>query len=174
MKTWFFLFVAISFFTLNVSARSTLTLSSGVMQAGGLIQLPITIPKEGKTMVGFLFAPSFDYFITKYFSLGIEPSISKNNFVSDSPWSFNLSARGMFYLHLGGAIYPYIGTQAGAGWFSDVSGAVFVLKFPVGILIPLNQWFALNFGVPVELTFTNEGFKHATLPIGYLGASAFF
>ena len=159
----------------NLSAKTKLSLVQGTMKAGGRIQMPITIPREGDTIVGLDISPNFDYFVAKSFAIGFSPSVERKSLTGKNiPWSFSLGLSGTYHFDLGGTIYPYVGAGAGISWKTEVKGINFALSAPVGILVALNNHVAIDFGVPIKFIFSGEGFLGALLPIGYLGVQAFF
>lgn len=163
------------FVSLNLSARVTLSLHRSAMQVGGGIQMPISIPKNGQTVVGMHVAPSWDYFLAKSFSLGMSPSIERESVTGkDIPWKFSIAARGTYYFDLGGALYPYLGAGAGIGWATKVDQTNYMINTPVGMLVAINSRVGLDFGVPVAFIFDSEGYLGTDIPLGYLGVRAFF
>lgn len=168
----FFLFAF--FLSLNLSAKARLAIGPGAMKAGGHIHMPITFPKGGHAIVGLDIAPSFDYFVSRGFSLGISTSVGRVSLTGDHPWKFSIFPRGIYHVEFGGLIYPYFGASAGVEWSTEIKGIAFLLAAPVGILIALNSHVAIDFGVPVQFIFSGDGYLGAKLPIGYLGVQAFF
>lgn len=176
MKNYAILISMLVFITaFDLAARTTLALGHGAMEAGGSMQMPIHLQKGGGTMVGLHIQPSWAYFITRAFSLGFSPSVAKDNLTTEkAPWRFSVAAQGTFFFDLGGAIYPYVGASAGIEWWTKVEGIDFLLGIPVGVLVPLNNHVAIDFGVPIEFALNGDGYLGARLPIGYLGVRAFF
>lgn len=162
-------------FSLDLSAKTRLPLNHGMMKAGGHMTLPISIPKEGGTVVGLELAPEFDYFVAHGFAIGIRPTVERTSLTAENfPWTFSVAVLGTFFFDLGGAIYPYIGGGGGIGWKTKIKGVAFQLTAPVGMLVALNNHVGIDFGVPLKFHFTGDGYYGASLPVGYLGIQAFF
>lgn len=164
----------------NLTARTKLSLNQGTMKAGGRIQMPITVPKEGDTTVGINISPTFDYFVAHSFSLGLSGSAFRLSITGDNiPWYFNVGVNGIYHFDLGGVLYPYVGAGGGMSWGTKVHNVnayrtAFVVTVPAGLLVALNSHVALNLGVPIEFSFTSDGYQKMELPVGYLGIEAFF
>lgn len=160
---------------MTASARTKLSLGKSAMQAGGSIQMPITALKGHDAIVGLKFAPELSYFVSRGLALGISPSVSRVSLTkSDIPWEFSLMGTAKYYVDLNGALYPYLGVQAGINWQTMVDGMMFTMGIPVGMLVPLNSQVALNVGAPFEFYFDKNGYLGTHIAIGYLGVVAIF
>lgn len=158
----------------SASAKTKLSLGAGSMNAGGSMQMPIIIPKDGDTLVGLNFSPTFNYFVVRNFSLGFAGSVERASLTAKNlPWNFSLGLSTKYYFDLG-PIYPYVGGGVAMGWKTQIEGLNFIFSAPVGVLVALNSHVALDFGVPINFYFNRDGYFGAKLPIGYLGVQAFF
>jgi hypothetical protein len=156
-------------------ARTRLSLDRGTMQVGGHATLPITIAKGGSANVGLSLIPQFGYFLARSFSLEGSLGLQKLSLTSDRiPWTFSLKLIAKYHFDLGGLLYPYIGLGGGFQWETQKNNMNFVLIAPVGLLIALNSYVALDFGIPMSFVFNSEGFSYAYLPVGYIGVQMFF
>lgn len=175
MKKLLALFLVALSLSPNLPAKTKLSLSHGTMKVGGHMQMPIMIPKDGKTSVGVNLAPSFAYFVAKSFAIGVNAGVLRQNLTAkNAPWGFSVGLNGTYYIDLLGPLYPYVGAGAAITWKTKIEGFDYELSVPVGMLIALNTSVAIDFGVPVNFIFNNDGYLGARLPVGYLGVQAFF
>lgn len=176
MKQNFFVLCLVTMlFSSTGFSKTSLAIGPGTMHLGGTVQMPIKAPKHGATYIGFKFTPSFDYFLTKGFAFGISPTVQKESVTNQkAPWSFGVDVRGTYHFTLGGTVYPYLGASAGVIHQTKSDRTLFQATIPLGILVALNNRVALDFGLPLQFSFSSNGYEMFEMPIGYAGVRGFF
>lgn len=169
------LFLCISFFA-NIHAWAKgISLSPGVISAGGSVALSTAKPRNSDAVFGFQIEPEAEYFCTRSLALGASLKISSGNFVADNhPLGYGIGLLAKYHFLLSSAVHPYVGVGGDISWHTNNRPIALSLKFPLGILIPLNNRVALNVGAPVALVFSQDGYHGMVVQVGYLGIKAYF
>jgi len=168
-------------------------LKAGTMQAGGVVSLSSheRIPLEGNgnstTSYYLNLYPSFGYFVADRFELTANLSLQKNVGDNSSSSSTPLGIGVGLKYHIDfSAVFFYFGGNIGvdldfppsnAGSNAKTTGTL-TLGVPVGILLPLNKWVALDIGMQVSmaLPFNTNATKVLSIDTeeGFMGVQAFF
>lgn len=174
MKQLLFFFCFLFFSSFHVFAKGV-SLAPGVISAGGNLTMTVAKPNKSDAVFGFQIEPEAEYFVTKSLALGSSFKISSGNFVNDHhPWSYGFGLVTKYHLLLSSSVHPYVGLGGDVSWHTNNRPIALSLKFPLGILIPMNNRVALNLGAPFTLVFSQDGYHGLVVPIGYLGIKAFF
>jgi len=159
------------------------------MQIGGQVSFSLdqaVIRTETYTGFTLKFDPTFGIFIMRNVEFEAQAivEIPFGDLHSDSSKTLGFTV-GVKYIYdraLVAHLFPYAGVTVGPAFLLAVPGhgdsATFILiNGQVGVLLPLNQWVALDFGVQAQHWFLASGTNSGEVdvyPVGFFGATAFF
>lgn len=144
--------------------------------------MPVVWDKNGRLFIDVDLEPSFSFFLMDNLELRVGPIFKYNIFATDErrqgknkkiEWGVLFSAR--YFFDLGNNFF-YVGLGATATVFDanfrDITGSILL---PFGFLIPMNEYVAIDIGVPAKIGFSPQSrFNRFELPFGYFGLQAFF
>ena len=156
----------------------------GTMTVGGSLGFEYqSIQRDrGDAISGFKlnFFPRFGLFVVEDlvldFGMGIGSGFGQLYEASPTSITFTVGLR---YLFGSGRLRPYLGMSIGPEFLVPTRGdaAVFFdISVPVGLLISLNQYAALDLGLAFRaaIDVSDQGFSTIWMPFGLLGVQVFF
>lgn len=152
---------------------------------GGSISLPYEYNKYGLSSFGYSLKPEASYFVLP--GLEISGGLILANILESGQfaaprmkppanfhWGFQIGLH--YFIQLESAVQPYFGLDFGTvmkAW--EYKQLLWFIQVPVGIAWFLNPNVALNFGIPLSLSFSSTAlFEKLNVSPGYLGLRAFF
>jgi hypothetical protein len=176
-----FVIIAVSNSFADISS-TRLSINQHSMTVNGHLKLPIELDKIGNLKIDLDFAPSFGYFVYDGLLINLGLKIAKTLYdnqpqpvpLGPTNWGPKLSLA--YYFDTNTIIYPYLGIGTSMLW-DDAKFCEYIitLDIPVGILIALKKYLALDIGIPISFESTNQNFLYnIKIPIGYLGLMGFF
>ncbi len=170
--------IALFFLSLYANALPLLDLTASNLCIGLSATAPLRASKSTSNSANFSTSGHFGIFVAYEFELFIEPFfettlVSENNSVVSSAGGV-LGIR--FVYDKWGVIYPYLALQTGAKWrLKSPDKPIIPLQMPFGVIIALNQNFAIDLGLPLGVNFSLEnGFDSFDLFTDHIGIKAFF
>lgn len=162
-----------------------LQISSRTMQLGGefTFNVDTMIPDGGNAQSGFRLeiAPHFGVFVADGFELMFTTAmvIPLGDLYENVPKNIGLFFGLRYAFDLGGPVLPYLGIAFGPDFIIPERGdsqPFFGFRLPLGILIALNRYVAINVGVTPGFSFGlgNARGTWIRIPMGFLGVDAFF
>jgi len=159
-------------------------LAKGTMQAGGAatFDIEMSMPDEGDSTTGFFLgvAPAFGYFIMDNLELfaGIGAGMGFGDLYEGAAKTFGFDVGAKYFMGFG-PVFGYAGLGVGMGFVMPDEGdttKALNIGVPLGVLYPLNEYVALDFGTVINYNMSLEdgGGAFLDVPLGYLGVQAFF
>lgn len=174
-----------------MSRAESIDMSAGTMELGGTASLRMVWDRKFKWgqdgsenfSVGVQLNPHLGVFLTEGFEMSLEGIVEKGLYesnplyqvVSGIRWGALLGMR--YFFDTDTVISPYLGVALGlTAWNKPNKDTITGLgRFPIGILIALNEHVGVNIGIPVDVTYgIVSRVIRVELPVGYLGVMAFF
>lgn len=157
----------------------------GVLMLGGRVAFDIDHinPDGGDSVTGVLldFSPTFGGFVINNLLLhgGVSVQSGFGDLYDNTPTNLGLRFGLQYLFNYRSIVVPYLGLTLGPTFsFPDQgdTATAFLIAFPAGILIALNNHVAVIIGTELEISvgMTDPKATIIHLPLGYLGVSAFF
>jgi len=174
----FFSFIFLSQF----ASATQLDLEPGTWSLGGRFAVPYKYDRIGRQTLSFHEEPEVSFFVTDSirlvasleFQMTLRWSRVYPATVGRLTWGGKFGAEYLFDTGIG--LYPYTGAKLGVRIQNIMfDRAQTLVEVPLGILWAMNEHVALNFAMPVEISFTKFfNFEDVSIAPGYFGAIAFF
>ncbi len=180
--------LALSTLSPQAPAYDRLQPFAGTVAAGGHLAFPMAVDRSGDFAMHLTLTPEFGFFVADGWELVLQGSYAQPLVgfgqkvamgtpaqplvdLANKEGGFSLGFR---YLFDGGFVLPYLGALMGFFWSHDTMMQVRI-GLPMGMLIPFNDYVALDLGMPLAFIFpTDTGFDRFTITPGFLGIRAFF
>lgn len=181
--------LALSMFGRPAPAYDRLQPFAGTLAAGGHLAFPMAVDRSGDFAMHLTLTPELGFFVADGWELVLQGSYAQGLVglgqkvamgtpaqpladLADKEGGFALGFR---YLFDGGFVLPYLGVLMGFFWPQDAPAMQIRLGLPIGLLIPFNDYVALDLGMPIAFVFpVDTGFDRFTITPGFLGIRAFF
>jgi hypothetical protein len=160
-----------------------LQLKAGTMHLGGTLTFDVDMfmPKEGDSQSGFRLnvAPSLGYFVSDNIEIGGQLlfAMGFGDLYDNSDKLLGFAAFGKYYVG-SGKLRPYAGVGLAMEFVMPDEGDTtkyLAINVPIGLMYSLNSHVALDLGLSFlfAMGLDDQG-NTMTIPVGYLGVSAFF
>jgi len=181
-----FVFLSLLIFVGALNAHSSVSLkhSAGTLSAGGVFTFPVEWDPVHNASLFVNLTPEVGFFLSDNFELILKGRLTTliHNArlelgIKESHWRWGLGLGFLYLFDVPWPVIPFLGFSAGyemAAFALSTIGMDF--DIPVGVLVPLNEHVALNFGITtrVSLVAQLKIFDKLRIEPGCFGITAFF
>ncbi len=179
-----FLILGILHVATPLSAEIVLKNSAGTMTASGQVTFPIEWDPVRQTTIIANISPQFGIFLFKGFELAFQARL-KGNILNErldyggpsSSWYWGIGSSFIYQFDVDWPVIPYLGFGFSYEMAkSDITTANVMTDIPAGVLVPLNEYLALSFGISLQTSLVGQLkiFDKVRFEPGCFGLKAFF